>query len=719
MSSHHGHHADPILPVNSSDVSITENYEEISFLPPNSRQVLRIALNLKYLIDKAIPIAYNEELVLCEHSRILNANVIRLTREACGGDPSDPHSLRKYESVLVFSLLKVANWYDDLSSQELHNSELYNLRSTVAQQLCKIIIEEEESENLYFMMLNMLLHRYTINENEVDSEPTNALELATDMHYTIVIGSSGFQRCLNWLWRGWIVQSRNDPTIFIKENSISSTLFSRHFTPERIKTPQYQNIIQLLFSVLFLLIYTIIVNTKTSDEIEPIDKIEAFLYFFTIGYILDEFFKFYYIGMAYLQFWNCFNDTLYLIIIVSMNLRIISIYWPMSPDSTYDNKQLDVISYRILACAAPFIWSRLLLYLESERFVGAMLVVLKHMMKESLIFFVLLGLIMIGFLQGFLGLDSADGKREITTSILSNLIITVLGSGSFDETFDNFAPPYAGILYYGYCFIVTTILLNILIALYSNAYQKVSDNSDDEYMALMSQKILRFIRAPDENVFVPPLNLIELFISKPVMKILMVPDQWYKNLTNFIMVIIYSPFLFYISIKEIKIAKRVQYNRIKKLPDDANEIDVAWDLTDGYLDNDSSLIGLAEESMASTSNSTTDVTENGATITRVSHAEESIIQATNLRNNIAIKIQREAEAADPKFGINKTKWYKGINKAIQPVEKGYENGWGWENYKLYESLEAKNKVTEKKIDELNKTIVQLTELIKELKIKKE
>jgi hypothetical protein len=58
-------------------------------------------------------------------------------------------------------------------------------------------------------------------------------------------------------------------------------------------------------------------------------------------------------------------------------------------------------------------WMRLLLYLDSVRFFGAMLVVLKVMMKESLIFFALLIVIIVGFLQAFVGMDNADNKTDV------------------------------------------------------------------------------------------------------------------------------------------------------------------------------------------------------------------------------------------------------------------------------------------------------------------
>lgn len=63
-------------------------------------------------------------------------------------------------------------------------------------------------------------------------------------------------------------------------------------------------------------------------------------------------------------------------------------------------------------------WMRLLLYLDSVRFFGAMLVVLKVMMKESLIFFALLIVIVVGFLQAFIGMDSADNNADVSGLVI-------------------------------------------------------------------------------------------------------------------------------------------------------------------------------------------------------------------------------------------------------------------------------------------------------------
>lgn len=111
------------------------------------------------------------------------------------------------------------------------------------------------------------------------------------------------------------------------------------------------------------------------------------------------------------------------------------------------------------------------------------------------------------------------------------------------------------------------ILLNILIALYNSAYADITENAVDEYMALYSQKTMQFVRAPDENVFIAPFNLIELFF-------LILPFEWwlpkakYERLNDIVMSIIYSPLLVITAFLETRQAHRVTYNRRRGEEDD-------------------------------------------------------------------------------------------------------------------------------------------------------
>lgn len=111
------------------------------------------------------------------------------------------------------------------------------------------------------------------------------------------------------------------------------------------------------------------------------------------------------------------------------------------------------------------------------------------------------------------------------------------------------------------------ILLNILIALYNSAYEDITENAIDEYMALFSQKTMQFVRAPDENVFIAPFNLIEMLF-------LILPFEWwlpqdkYNRLNDYVMGVIYSPLLVITAFLETRQAHRVKYNRRRGEEDD-------------------------------------------------------------------------------------------------------------------------------------------------------
>jgi hypothetical protein len=189
-----------------------------------------------------------------------------------------------------------------------------------------------------------------------------------------------------------------------------------------------------------------------------------------------------------------------------------------------------------------------------------MLVVLKVMMRESLIFFLLLFVVMIGFFQAFIGLDVAEDHIAGDAVFIAQAMLNAVMQSPEFEGFDNFSPPFGIILYYIFTFVVMVILLNILIAFYNSAYEDITCNAIDEYMALFSQKTMMFVRAPDENVFIAPFNLIEIFC-------LIIPFEWwmsdkrYAYLNDCVMATIYSPLLLVTALLEQQEAWVVKENR--------------------------------------------------------------------------------------------------------------------------------------------------------------
>jgi len=123
------------------------------------------------------------------------------------------------------------------------------------------------------------------------------------------------------------------------------------------------------------------------------------------------------------------------------------------PAGDAERTRFNELSYNFLAFSAPMFWLRLLLYLDTFRFFGAMLVVLKVMMKESLIFFALLIVVCVGFLQAFIGMDQVGDTTKVTRFITQAMINSIMQSPDFSG-FEDFAPPFGIILYYIYTFVV-------------------------------------------------------------------------------------------------------------------------------------------------------------------------------------------------------------------------------------------------------------------------
>lgn len=524
-------------------------------LPPSAlpaKEVTKVALRLKYQIEEVIPIELPEDKITAANSGVITQNVVKTAKDAGGKD---------YAACVVYCLLVCKRWFKRQALLELWDADLHEVRAVACEIIAKRIIEAEEDQE--YLMQEVLLKRYSVLRKGDETQPSNVIERAVDLHCLTVIGSSGYQKCIKYLWRGWIHQNDKDAANYCFYEERDNTSFWAHLDPDRMRAPAYQNVVQISISLIYLGLYTGAVNTINEDG--DLDVVEGLLYVMTFGFICDEIAKFWKIGRYYFGFWNAFNNCLYSLLAASFIIRMVAL--AHSPDEDDERRRdLNRLGYHIFCFSAPMFWMRLMLYLDTFRFFGAMLVVLKVMMRESLIFFLLLIVLCVGFLQAFIGLNQVEGKESITSFILTAMANSVMQSPDFDG-FDDYAHPFGLILYYIFTFVVMVILLNILIALYNSAYEDVTDNAIDEFMAMFAEKTLQFVRAPDENVFIAPLNLIELFF-------LIIPFEWwmdahrYERLNNYVMGVIYSPLLLITAALEARDAHAVRDNRRRGEEDD-------------------------------------------------------------------------------------------------------------------------------------------------------
>lgn len=89
-----------------------------------------------------------------------------------------------------------------------------------------------------------------------------------------------------------------------------------------MRAPVYQNTVQIFFSILYLVLYSIAINTINRDG--DLDVVEGILYLMTLGFVADECSKFWKVGRFYIGFWNVFNSTLYSLLCVSFITRMIA-----------------------------------------------------------------------------------------------------------------------------------------------------------------------------------------------------------------------------------------------------------------------------------------------------------------------------------------------------------------------------------------------------------
>ncbi len=209
------------------------------------------------------------------------------------------------------------------------------------------------------------------------------------------------------------------------------------------------------------------------------------------------------------------------------------------------------------------------------------------------------------------------------------------------------------------------VLLNILVALFNQAYSVVTDNAVDEFLALFAHKALNFIRAPDENTFCPPLNLIEIFILIPLEPFL--KKSSYQRINEVVMKIVYSPVLVMVAFYESKSPSKSASanNRIQARKVAANR-----------------LVGLepGDESMGWDIEHDFDPEGNGwakrvhSTIPRIE--EDEMVLLRRLENKIVAK--NGAEAQDNERGMDKGAGTGGDEVTAEAEEEGFVVPSEWE-----------------------------------------
>ncbi|GAA5913307.1 hypothetical protein JCM8208_005205 [Rhodotorula glutinis] len=522
------------------------------------KTVTRVVTRIEALILELLPIQVDLDALTSPTSSILTKDVVEAFSQLAGD----------FSSCMPFALLEARRYFAYQQRINPSDSDENAGRKLACEAIARKIVAQTPIADQY----SLLSKRFTVIESDGDeSLPLSALESAVDQHATFFLSSNEAQRCVFALWKGLLVQrqtSDGNVEYQLFKPGADEQGFIAHFSPDRIAVPRYQFVIRVAFWILFVICYTIAIQTpERGFSIE-----DTILYVQLLGYILEDVVKVYKIGWwACISFWQIVNMLIYLLAGVAFVYRCIDL------GTVDEEKQAHyrMLAFQWLSVAAPLVWTKLLSTLDPLHFFSVMLYVVWRMLKESAVFCALLAVFAIGFGQALTGLDVADEKRDSTKAVINSLLQAFLGSPNFDMYSDTddkgvASYPFGLILYYVWSVATLVILLNVLVALFSSSYQESVDESEPTYLAAFAGRTVSSVRAPDSYVYPAPFNLVELFI---------LPLEWivskkaYARINRVLMSFLFFLPLCSIALFETHISplKRKDLHALLEEPDDFQE----------------------------------------------------------------------------------------------------------------------------------------------------
>ncbi|CAE6411686.1 unnamed protein product [Rhizoctonia solani] len=527
-----------------SDVAMEDQVSLLSTrsVQPSPDTLTKLIKRIRALTLKLLPLEVEPDAITDPTSRIVTPAVIAAYVEAAGdfGEALPYCLLRARQSFIWDANHDTADYGENMS------------RAMACETLARRILHTVPPDRLDDIMSCRFQHAEWDGD---ESALSSALELAIDQQATVFLSCSEAQHVVDSLWRGdWIqVNGENNRIEYEEYRFKRDGSFWSHIDPSRLSVPRYQNVFRITLWLGFLFIYSRVIQQPIEQNRQPrhpLDEWEVLLYVQALAYSI-EFHKVYkilrYFTWRAFTFWRVVSLITYSLLIAAFVFRVWGLYAPDDDQSS----ALKLKSFQLLSCVSPLIWMRLITVVEGFKYVGTMQICVSRMLQESTIFFVLLSILGIGFAQGMYALDAADGVTDHGTTVINTLLQALLQAPDFEQpAVSNFGL----ILYYMWNVATTVILLNILISLFSSAYEDITDDAEAHFMAFFAEKTIGMIRAPDNYVYPAPFNLIEIFLVAPFELVL--SRKAYAKLNRRVMFVLFFVPLMFIALFEARLDTR-------------------------------------------------------------------------------------------------------------------------------------------------------------------
>ncbi|KZT71461.1 calcium activated cation channel [Daedalea quercina L-15889] len=526
---------------------------------PEPETITNLIKRVRALTLRLLPIEVPPESIEEPTSRVITPQVIDTYTQAAGD----------FVQALPYALLRARKEFMwDANTNPADYGE--NLgRAVACEVLARRVVHQAPPDKTVVMLSTRFRFKEVDNGN---SEKASALELAIDSHCTIFLSSTEAQDVVNCLWRGQLVQKHEEDhdIDFVPYKQSGYDSFWAHLDAGRLSVPRYQNIFRIVVWILFLFAYSLAVREpldKLDSEHSELDFWEVVMYVLGLAFSVDDLHKLFklllFVSWRTLGFWDVVSVTTDSLLTVAFVLRMAGIVSAEPQSSTFRLRAFQCLSF-----VAPLIWMKVIPVFDGFQFVGTMQICVARMLKESGIFFGLLALLGIGFLQGLYALDAADGHNDHPYEVVHVLIQALLQSPNYDMFSGSTSGQW---LYYGWNVATAVVLVNVLISLFSSAYNDVIEDAAAEYLTYFAGKVGGMIRAPDEYVYPAPFNIVEVLLVAPLEFV--VSKRMYDRVNRCVMMVLFFIPLCTIALYEAELdpAKNRWIRDLLSHPDEGGE----------------------------------------------------------------------------------------------------------------------------------------------------
>ncbi|RMZ76741.1 hypothetical protein DV737_g4706, partial [Chaetothyriales sp. CBS 132003] len=351
----------------------------------------------------------------------------------------------------------------------------------------------------------------------------NALEIAAIADAKKFLSQRPVQAVVRDIWNGHVIFWQSLSVHAVKKARIFNTHLADPFT--RLRVPKYQKAFQIAFFVTFLILYySVLVNRKPHQ----IDALEVLLYIWILAFGYDELGEILDAGLIFYQtdFWSLWDLCIILVGAAFFATRVIGL--------VRNSDYLTDLSFDILSLVALFLVPRIFSIFSLNPYFGSLIPVLKEMTKTFCKFLPVIVVLYFGFLTTF----SMLARDRLTLSEMSLILVKVFFGSSY-LGFDvavTISPLFGYPLMLIFVCLTNVLLLTSLVSLVSNSLTEYS------IYVLESSTSRRL------TYFMPPFNLIPLFLLRPLR--LLLPSEQVRRIRIIVLKTTHAPFVAFIWVFE-------------------------------------------------------------------------------------------------------------------------------------------------------------------------